>query len=270
MTPLDFAEYTKSEFDEALERVSARLSGSKFLCATGASRAFLLGGQSGAGKTTLHRILVDELKKNAIVINGDEYRADHPRFYELDAEYGAEAVAHTAAWAGKMTEALIEQFSAIGYNLVIEGTLRTAQVPTKTAELLRERGYAVSLALMAVKPEISLVSCKIRYEIMRLSGEVPRAVDPAHHNKIVADIVDNLAVLEASGLFDEVRLYARSGAKLFPSDGARGSAAEALRDVMFGPWTPEEERHYAFLEEKLAALEGAGASRDTVVPGSFA
>ena len=263
-------DFIEDEFARAFQATARRLANESDCTPSRHPRAFLLGGQSGAGKTTLHTICMREFPEDGISINGDEYRADHPRFYELDAEYGAEAVAHTAAWAGKITEALIEQFSAIGYNLVIEGALRTAQVPTKTAELLRSRGYVVSLALMAVKPEISLLSCKIRYEIMRLSGEVPRAVDPAHHNKIVTDVVDNLAVLEASGLFDEVRLYARSGTMLFPADGARGSAAEALRSVMFGPWSSEEERHYAFLEEKLAALEGSGTSRDTVVSGSFA
>lgn len=91
-----------------------------------------------------------------------------------------------------MTEALTDSLSRIGYNLIIEGTLRTAEVPLKTAELLRQRGYGVSLALMAVKPEISLVSCQIRYEEMRVAGTTPRATDPAHHNKIIDQIVSNL------------------------------------------------------------------------------
>lgn len=43
-----------------------------------------------------------------------------------------------------MTEALIDSLSRIEYNLVIEGTLRTAEVPLKTAELLRQRSYGVS------------------------------------------------------------------------------------------------------------------------------
>ena len=67
-----------------------------------------------------------------------------------------------------MTEALVDHLSRFGYNLVIEGTLRIAEVPMRSAKLLRERGYDVSLALMAVKPEISLVSCQIRYEEMRI------------------------------------------------------------------------------------------------------
>ena len=36
--------------------------------------AYLLGGQSGAGKTLLHEILKEKSGTNTIVINGDEYR----------------------------------------------------------------------------------------------------------------------------------------------------------------------------------------------------
>lgn len=63
---------------------------------------------------------------------------------------------------------------------------------------------------MAVKPEISLVSCQLRYEQMRLAGTMPRATDPVHHRKIVDQIVRNLAVLEDSGMFDQIHLYNRA------------------------------------------------------------
>lgn len=250
--------FDEHEFTRALQTITSRLLNESTCIPALYPRAFLLGGQSGAGKTTLHTLCMKEFPEDGISINGDEYRGEHPRFAELDARFGKEAVAHTAAWAGKMTEALIEQFSMIGYNLVIEGTLRTSQAPLATARLLRSRGYAVSLALMAVKPEISLISCDIRYEVMRLAGEVPRAADPAHHSAIVADIADNLATLEESGLFDEVRLYARSGALLFSTSESEGSAADALRAILFGSWTPEETRHYEFLKEHLAALRASG------------
>lgn len=152
-----------------------------------------------------------------------------------------------------MTEALIDALSAAGYNLVVEGTLRTSEVPLKTAALLRSRGYSVALALMAVKPELSLASCKIRYEEMRLAGKTPRATDPVYHNKIVQEIVGNLSVLEESGLFDEVRLYSRSRGLLYPADGT-ATAAETLQGVLFGDWSEEERGHYEFLRKKLLRL----------------
>ncbi|WP_080799651.1 zeta toxin family protein [Arabiibacter massiliensis] len=246
--------FSEEEFVREFQSITKRLVLESRCAPSAHPQAVLLGGQSGAGKTALHELCVKGFKGGGIVINGDEYRSRHPRFAELDARYGPEAVAHTAAWAGQMVEALVKSLSTIRYNLVVEGTLRTSQVPLQTAALLRGKGYRVSLALMAVKPEISLLSCQLRYELMRLAGTTPRATDPAHHNKIVADIVENLGVLEASGLFDEIRLYSREKELLFPVEGEGRAAAEALADVLFGPWTSEELEHRAFLQAKLDAL----------------
>ncbi|WP_462419303.1 zeta toxin family protein [Adlercreutzia equolifaciens] len=251
----DEEKYTEREFSEKFEELRWNLLNAYRPTLESAPQAFLLGGQNGAGKTTLHKIVHRRLDGNGISINGDDYRKFHPRFLELQRIYGDEVVNYTAPWAGRMTEALIDSLSRIGYNLVIEGTLRTAEVPLKTAELLRQRGYGVPLALMAVKPEISLVSCQIRYEEMRVAGTTPRATDPTHHNKIIDQIVSNLGVLEASGMFDEIALYNRSQTRLFPREGAGDSAEEALRTILFDPWTPEERRHYNELKAKLNYLK---------------
>ncbi|MDO4400422.1 MAG: zeta toxin family protein [Coriobacteriia bacterium] len=215
--------------------------------------AVLLGGQSGAGKTLLQKAISKEILPKPVIINGDEFRKLHPRFELLKAKHGDDWVTHTAPWSGKMTESLIDKLSKLGYNLIIEGTLRTSEVPLRTATLLRERGYEVSLALMAVKPEISLISCQIRYEEMRLAGTTPRATDPAHHAKIVNDIVDNLSTLEESELFDQVYLYTRSEECLYPADDTTASAV--LRERLFGEWTPEERAHYEHLKHRLESLK---------------
>ena len=39
-------------------------------------------------------------------------------------------------FAGKMVEAVIDKLSSLKYNLIIEGTLRSAAVPINTATLL--------------------------------------------------------------------------------------------------------------------------------------
>ncbi len=247
-------EYSATEFRRRLAR---EIQQATFPAEVGPSetpQAVLLGGQSGAGKTTLHKVFRQKMNNNVIVINGDEFRSSHPRFANLQRAFGDKSVDYTAPWAGHMTEAVIEHLSRIGYNLIIEGTLRTAEVPLKTAELLRGRSYEVSLALMAVKPEISLISCQIRYEEMRIMGTTPRATDPAHHNKIIDQIASNLAVLEESGAFESIALYNRAQECLFPREGFKGTASEALRNILFGPWTVEEERHYHKLKTKLAHL----------------
>lgn len=252
----DIEEYTEEVFNRQLQRFIKELSiGQK---PSLKRKAFLLGGQSGAGKTRLQKILFEKHGYDFIVINGDEYRSAHPHFYDIQERYGPDAPAHTAKWAGAMVEALIDAFSSEGYNLIVEGTLRTSAVPLKTAGILRERGYDVSLALMAVKPEISLVSCQIRYEQMRIAGTTPRAVDPQHHKKIVDDIVSNLATLELSGAFSNVSLYNRAGTCLFsiaciPNEAP---ASAVLQDVLFGDWTEEEREHYQTLQGTLISLKG--------------
>lgn len=246
--------YSDEEFHLELQKIVSFLVADKYLATQANPQAVLLGGQSGAGKTTLHNIFSVSLKNNVIVINGDEYRPRHPRFHQIAAEYGIDAPAHTAAWAGWMVEAVVDALSIMGYNLVVEGTLRTAEVPLKTARLLRDRGYSVSLALMAVKPEISLVSCQLRYEQMRIAGTEPRAVDPAHH----LVIVENLEALEDSGMFDSISLYGRSEHCLFSSVDSEGCASDALQDILFGDWSEEERRHHAYLEQRLEEAKDLG------------
>lgn len=246
--------YTVEEFADRLQVIQQELliAGNPRLPEE--PQAYLLGGQSGSGKTTLHKLLGRQLEDGAIVVNGDSFRKYHPRFRELQAQYGDKSVDYTAPWAGCMTEALIDAFSCIGYNLIVEGTLRTAEVPLATAGKLRQRGYAVSLALMAVKPEISLISCQLRYEQMRLAGTTPRATDPLHHRRIVDQIVENLAVLEDSGQFDSIQLFTRSRECLFPRAGDDRRASKVLEQALFGPWTEEETEHYRALQAKLEHL----------------
>lgn len=243
-------EYTDEEFGSALEKEIRTLLISPFVKPSSDKVAYLLGGQSGAGKTMLHQVIKEMLGGNVVVINGDEFRSDHPRFDAIQERYGIDAPAHTAAWSGAMVEALVDALSRAGYNLVVEGTLRTSEVPFKTERLLRKRGYSVSLAIMAVKPQISLASCQLRCEQMRVAGTTPRATDPAHHNKIIHDIVDNLAVLEDSGEFDEVLLYNRSKTRLYPVEGAQ-SAHAVLQEVLFGQLTQQEESHLAYLQSEI-------------------
>lgn len=247
-------QYTQEQFDSAFAETVKKLLVNPLVKPQSKRFAYLLGGQSGAGKSTLHRIIGNMFDGNVVVINGDEFRKSHPNFAAIQEKYGMDAPAHTAQWSGAMTEALIDSLSAQHYNFIVEGTLRTSAVPLRTAALLKQRGYTVSLAIMAVKPEISLVSCQIRYEMMRIAGTTPRATDPEHHNAIVHDIVANVATLEESGEFESVMLYDRAGRRLYPREGALQFASDVLRATLFGPWTSEERTHFEHLKVQLTEL----------------
>ncbi len=158
---MDIEEYTEEEFQLVLKRnIRSLIRGKQ---STKNPIAILLGGQSGAGKTTIHRIKQKEFQGNIIIIDGDSFRFQHPRYLILQQNYGKDSVEYTKQFAGKMVECLVEKLSNLGYHLLIEGTLRTVEVPRKTSEILRNKGYTVQLALIATKPELSYLSTVIRY-----------------------------------------------------------------------------------------------------------
>ena len=144
-------EFSETDFQKVLQRTIRALTRGKTI--PDKPKAILLGGQSGAGKTVIHRIKQKEFQGNIIIIDGDSYRSQHPNYLALQEKYGKDSVDYTKGFAGKMVESLVTELSHLGYNLLIEGTLRTIDVPKETAQHLKSKGYEVQLVIIATKPE---------------------------------------------------------------------------------------------------------------------
>ena len=236
--------YNSEDFDKALERTINLLTFNKNISST--PSAVILGGQSGAGKTTIHRVKMLELKGNYIVIDGDTYRAQHPYFRELQEKYGVDSVDYTKMFAGKMVEAVIDKLSSLKYDLIIEGTLRSAAVPINTATLLKSKGYTVDFCLIATKPELSYLTTQLRYlEMMIVDPLQARATPKDHHDGIVKSLVSNSNELEQSGLFESLQVYKRNLEQVYNSKLCTESVGTVVEQILFGPWTHDE---YALLE----------------------
>ena len=241
---LDIEAYSSDDFDKALERTIDLLMFNKNI--SSAPHAVILGGQSGAGKTTIHRVKMVEWKGDYIVIDGDTYRAQHPHFRALQEKYGVDSVEYTKMFAGKMVEAVIEKLSSLKYNLIIEGTLRSAAVPINTATLLKSKGYTVDFCLIATKPELSYLTTQLRYlEMMIVDPLQARATPKEHHDGIVKSLVANITELEQSGLFESIQVYKRDLEQVYNSKLCTESVETVVDQILFGPWTHDE---YALLE----------------------
>lgn len=250
-------EFSQDDFDLALKRTIRSLTRGKTTSVS--PKAILLGGQSGAGKTTIHRIEQKEFQGNIIIIDGDSYRSLHPNYLALHEEYGKDSVDYTKGFAGKMVEHLVDELSKQGYHLLIEGTLRTTEVPRKTARLLNSRGYQVSLALIATKPELSYLSTLIRYEeVYAMNPNQARATPKEHHDGIVDHLVDNLRELENDKLFGQIQIYQRDRTCVYDSKTDEGSAADVLQECLFGKWSKVEEEMLKVGQECLRELEFKG------------
>lgn len=204
--------FTNEEFESKLKQLYKELTDD--IKKSVEKKAFLLGGQPGAGKSGLTNILEQE-NNNLIVINGDDFRKEHPHFIELQKMYGKESVEYTKTFAGKMTEALISKLSDEGYNLIIEGTLRTSEAPLKTQQELSKKGYQVEMAVIQVRPEVSYLGTLNRYEEMIKLGLQPRATLKKDHQIVVDNIANNLSKLYNAKVFSNIRIYNRESECLY-------------------------------------------------------
>ena len=234
---IDF--YSSEDFNKVLERSIELLTFNKNISSM--PHAVILGGQSGAGKTTIHRAKMIESKGDYIIIDGDTYRAQHPHFRALQEKYGVDSVDYTKVFAGKMVEAIIDRLSSLQYNLIIEGTLRSAAVPIKTAILLKSKGYTVDFCLIATKPELSYLTTQLRYlEMLVVDPLQARATPKDHHDGIVKSLVSNINELEQSGLFESVQVYKRNLVQVYNSKQCTEPVGTIVENVLFGIWTQDE------------------------------
>ena len=246
-------EFSEADFQKALQRTIRALTRGKTI--PDQPKAILLGGQSGAGKTAIHRIKQKEFQGNIIIIDGDSYRSQHPNYLALQEKYGKDSVDYTKEFAGKMVEHLVNELSTQGYHLLIEGTLRTIQVSRKTAQLLASKGYQVSLAVIGTKPELSYLSTLIRYEeLYAIDPNQARATPKKYHDEIVENLVDNLRELESEKLFDQIQIYLRDRTCIYNSETDEGSAAEVIQECLFGKWSKVEEEMMKFGQERLGEM----------------
>lgn len=217
--------------------------------------AYLLGGQSGAGKSIISRRLAKQYQGNIILINADEFRKFHPHFRQLNQIYGKDAVLHTQEFAGRMTELIIERLSSQKFNLMIEGTLRTTDVPLKTQERLAKKGYQVELLVMAVKPLLSYVCTILRYEKMLAKGAAARATPKAHHDYIAANIAKNLTELYKTGKFENIKIYDRRRNCLYDQKNTpKKDPGAVLHHALYGPWSYFEKKEIETVANQIVAL----------------
>lgn len=203
-------------------------------------RAILLAGQPGAGKTELSSMLSYEMAGDVAFINGDDYRRYHPHRRQLYQKFGADSVGMLSPFSNAVTERLIVALAQYRLNLIIEGTGRTVEVPKTTAERLTSAGYTVEMAVIATRPEISLISTMIRFYQMEERGTIPRATAISAHDHIVAVLPGYLDMLASLPCISWLSIWDRALQQLFDSNVDTALPSEVLTGYWEAPWTPEE------------------------------
>lgn len=173
-------------------------------------QAFILGGQPGAGKSSITKNARDNLRKNVIVINGDDFRKYHPDYKLVQTKQGQDAPKYTAEFAGAMTEAILKKAIEEKYNIIIEGTFRTSNTPIKTLQLFKDNGYETNVLIQTCHQAISWQTCLDRYErMLQDNPKEARFTDKQHHDLVVENLAQNIKQVQKSGLVDHLQIFAR-------------------------------------------------------------
>jgi len=167
----------------------------------------LLGGQGAVGKGQLN-LWAERLypERQFLAINGDNYRAWHPKFDTLCKDlwnYSKE----TQIFSNVFTEGLIDESVMHRYSFVVEGTMRSASVPLHTAAKLRSNGYETAAFVIAACKEFSLLNAFVRYFKEVQSKGFGRMIEIDSHNAAAEGLLESVDKLYAEKSADRICLF---------------------------------------------------------------
>lgn len=209
---------------------------------------YVLGGQPGAGKSYLTELANEKCYKNIFIINGDDFRKYHPNYSELQRKFGKDSPKYTAAFAGKMTEAILNKAIEEHYNIVIEGTFRTPETPIKTLSKMKENGYRTEVMIQTCNKEVSWKSCQERYVAMQKVDEIngtneARWTDKAHHDLVCEVLAKNIKTVCESRKVDKTEVFFRyesgNNELFYSSDSGKELNVKSLENKI-GVYCPEK------------------------------
>jgi adenylate kinase family enzyme len=173
--------------------------------------AIILGGQPASGKTGLFELLQNKIynDKQFVIINGDEYRAYHPRSIEIEIEHGKNYADITQSFANDLVKFMKEECIKKHYNFILESTFRNIETITNTSEELKKKKYKTAVHALSVPYWDSFLGIFERYEgLIKLKG-FGRFSTRDKHDEAFKAISQNLKTCLQEQLFDEIFIYKR-------------------------------------------------------------
>lgn len=172
--------------------------------------AVVLGGQPGAGKSTIYKIYGEQFGGNIVALDCDAFRQYHPNFKELHKVYGDNDGEKTNPFIFRVVDRLVDKLSEEGYNMIIESSLKSPHTAIENGEKLPKKGYSVELAVMATPKSESWNGTLERYNSVKASGGQPRAVPKEFHDMVVANIANSISEVYQSGLMSNILIFNRN------------------------------------------------------------
>lgn len=199
----------EEDIEKAFPNVWRDLTDGKNIISQSSPISILLGGQPGAGKSLATMQIKERLNNNVLVINGDEFRSYHKHYDDFYQLYGKDASKHTRDFAGKMVAKVRDRAIQERFNIVIEGTFRSVDVPLKELENFNNQGYKSEVVICTCPKELSWQSTLKRAEELEKAGMQPRYVPKEHHDLVTEVLAKNVKAIYDTRLVSNLEIYSR-------------------------------------------------------------
>ena len=172
--------------------------------------AVIIGGQTGAGKSSLIGYSTEMFSDdNVVIINSDEIKPFHPKSEEIARLYPKLYTKITDQESNTWTSRLFEELRREGYNIIFEGTMKNNRIADESIPELQSLGYTVVVRGLAVCDLESRMSILERYEGQVSTKGWGRLVVTEHHNQTYNGMPNTINYIEQNGRYDILEIFAR-------------------------------------------------------------
>lgn len=228
-------------------------------------RAFVTGGQPGAGKSLLAELAKNELREQGgyLVIDADRYRNKHPQYGYLQQTEPTQAANYVHKDAGMWATELKDRGVQERFNLLIDQTSKDPDALVKLGKGLHEAGYRVELHVLAVNAQISEQRIHSRYENQMAVAGFGRFSTKDNHDFAYNALPETVGVVQAKEAVDRIVLYDKNCQAFYHNELRAGqwsnaeNAAEALELERNKPMTMQEQGEFSKMYDKLVSMAEA-------------
>ena len=170
---------------------------------------YLSGGQPGAGKS--RAIVRAQQLENGNLLNvvGDDFRKFCSLYGYYNQKYGRESSRYTGEFAGIMVGMIRDRAVAEKYNIAIEGTFRTSEIPLRELQTFTSSGYTAHVIICTCPAELSWQSTITRAKKMEDGGFPSRYVPREHYDTVVGQLAHNVQIIYDSALAADLQIISR-------------------------------------------------------------
>ncbi|HLX55091.1 MAG TPA: zeta toxin family protein, partial [Aquella sp.] len=171
----------------------------------------ILGGQPGSGKSSVIEKIEEYFANNIMALNGDDFKTTYPGYDMLLAQDPIKTSEEVQPYSNYVVNQLKNYYANKKINLIIEGTMRTSEVPLSTINEFKDKVYQVEAYVVVANYYASRTGCLFRLEMDIAGNGYGRAVPVESHDAAYKNIPVTMQKLIDSGKLENLTIMSRNG-----------------------------------------------------------